>query len=200
MDNFFARISRSHLGAQEIEKDVPYNHGFKARMVQRLAGPERISANALAADVGVSQSTLSRWLRESSSVEVMSSSKKNEASTTGPSPSPRKRWSAEEKLRAVSETNQLPDEELGSFLRREGIHEAQLREWQAAALAALSPSTSKKKKGKVSPQQKRVRELEKELHRKEKALAEAAALLVLKKKVQEIWGDEDENMDTKKGI
>jgi hypothetical protein len=44
---------------------------------------------------------------------------------------------------------------------------------------------------------KRIKELERELNRKEKALAEAAALLVLKKKVQEIWGDEDDTMDSR---
>ena len=45
----------------------------------------------------------------------------------------------------------------------------------------------------------RIRQLERELHRKDKALAEVAALLALKKKVNEIWGDGDDDTTTKSG-
>ena len=51
----------------------------------------------------------------------------------------------------------------------------------------------KEAKEKEQEYKKKTRNLEKDLRRKEKALAETAALLVLKKKVQEIWGEpEDE--------
>ena len=83
----------------------------------------------------------------------------------------------------------MKDAELGEFLRRSGLHEATLAEWRAAALEGLAPRKVSGKEG------KRVRELERELRRKERALAEAAALLVLQKKAQAIWGDEDENTD-----
>jgi len=49
---------------------------------------------------------------------------------------------------------------------------------------------------KKAPESKRIRELERELRRKDAALAETAALLVLKKKAQMIWGDEDDNTDS----
>ena len=65
-------------------------------------------------------------------------------------------------------------------------------------LDGLHSKTSGKKKTKKKPQSKQVRKLEQELARKEKALAEAAALLVLKKKAQSIWGDEDESTPRKK--
>jgi hypothetical protein len=100
-------------------------------------------------------------------------------------------WSAEERLRVVVEASRLSNEELGAFLRREGIHEATLAEWKASVLEALgSPK-------KVSSDTKRVRELEKQIRRKDKALAETAALLVLQKKVQAIWGDEDDDTGRK---
>ena len=74
------------------------------------------------------------------------------------------------------EASRLSDEQLGAFLRREGLHEATLREWRAAALEALgTPKTAR-------AETRRVRELERELRRKDKALAETAALLVLQKK------------------
>ena len=89
------------------------------------------------------------------------------------------------------EASRLRDEELGAFLRREGIHEATLAEWKAVVLEALGPQK------KTSADSKRVRELEKQLRRKDKALAETAALLVLQKKVQAIWGDEDDDTGRK---
>ena len=98
-------------------------------------------------------------------------------------------WSPEEKLLVVVESRGLTDQELGAFLRKEGLHQAQLDEWSAPPGAALEPAACKGTK-KASAESKRIRELERELRRKEKALAEAAALLILKKKAQAIWGAE----------
>jgi hypothetical protein len=90
----------------------------------------------------------------------------------------------------LTQSEGLAGDDLGEFLRREGVHEADLAEWRSAALVGLGtrPKTSA-----VSADARRVRELERELLRKDKALAETAALLVLKKKVQEYWGDEDDS-------
>jgi transposase len=155
-----------------------YSPAFKNRMLRRLIGPSAMSANALAHEVGVGQPLLSRWLRESRNVEGMSSSKK-------------KKWSGTEKLRVVTEARGLSEHELGALLRREGLHAADLAAWQTAAEVALSegPRTSR------SADARRIHELERELHRKDAALAETAALLVLKKKVQAIWGDGDDITD-----
>jgi transposase-like protein len=113
--------------------------------------------------------------------------------------SPRQ-WSAEEKLRIVLEAAALSDAELGEFLRRNGLHTAQLEDWRGlvteAAQAALA---GPKRRAKKSPEARRIKELEKELRRKEKALAEVAALLALKKKAQEIWGDADDDTPTTNG-
>ena len=102
-------------------------------------------------------------------------------------------WSAEEKLAAVLEAAALSDEELGAFLRSKGIHVAQLQEWRELMLSGLNPASVQRSNKKTET--KRVRELEKELRRKDKALAETAALLVLKKKAQAIWGDEDDDTE-----
>lgn len=77
------------------------------------------------------------------------------------------------------EASRLSEDELGAFLRREGLHEADLDEWRDAMIAGLKPPPSKHAR---SQEARRVKQLEKELHRKDKALAEAAALLVLQKK------------------
>jgi len=179
-------------GAVETD-ELKHSDGFKARMVQRMSGPERISATALSREVGVAQPTLSRWLREAPKVASMAKRKKSPKGKTTKRPSGP---SAEEKLRLVLEASRLGDEDFGAFLRREGVHEAQLREWTEAAMAAMSSQT---KRAKSSPEAKRIRELEKDLRLKEKALAEVTALLALKKKIAEIWGDGDDDTPTRSG-
>ena len=165
-----------------------YTAGFKARMIQRMAGPESISANALSREVGVSQGSLSRWLREAHRVADMSRKKKTDGGK-------RQNRNADEKLRIVLEASQLDGEALGALLRREGIHETDLREWEAAAKAALSPTSRRSKK--ASPEAKELKEVKRDLRRKEKALAEVTAILALKKKIREIWGDEDDDTGTR---
>ena len=98
--------------------------------------------------------------------------------------------SPEEKLKIVNEAASLSNVELGAFLRSKGVHETHLEQWRMQMLGGLGKTEKKPKTN--STETKRIRELEKELKRKDKALAETAALLVLKKKVQEIWGDEDD--------
>ncbi|NOK00105.1 MULTISPECIES: transposase [Myxococcus] len=100
------------------------------------------------------------------------------------SPVPKK-WTPEEKLRVQAAAQELKGEELGALLRGEGLHEAQLREWQQTATGVLSGTASEplpaKERKRLAAAEKRVKELERELHREEKALAETAALLVLEK-------------------
>jgi len=106
-------------------------------------------------------------------------------------------WSAEERFRVVVQAAALSDEELGAFLRREGLHQAQLDHWRELAIDALK--NLKKKRSERTPEARRNKALERELRYKEKALAEVTALLVLKKKVQEIWGDGDDDTPLRNG-
>jgi hypothetical protein len=89
-----------------------------------------------------------------------------------------------EKVRVVAAAAQLKDEELGEFLRREGLHSAQLEEWREGIVTALGGPAPRTR----NPDAKRVRELEREVARKDKALAEVTALLVLEKKLQALFG------------
>ena len=105
--------------------------------------------------------------------------------------------SAEEKLKIVIEAEAVAEDQLGAFLRRNGIHEAQLREWRSMMLSGLQKPA--RPSSKTSGETRRINELEKQLLRKDKALAEAAAILILQKKVQSIWGGEDEPTDKRNG-
>lgn len=170
-----------------------YSEGFRNRMVEKLSGPHAVTATALSDEVGVPQSTLSRWLKGAGTVRRAMPPSQDDKKAPPPTKRPQD-WTAEEKLALVNEAAAVPQAELGAFLRRKGVHEAQLVEWREAAMSGLQrPSRRERKAANIDKH--RIHKLERELQRKDKALAEAAALLVLKKKVQEIWGDEDD--DTK---
>ena len=172
-----------------------YPDRFKSAMIQRMTGSDPTTAGTLSKEVGVAQPTLSRWLREASIVDLSSGQDPTigfltEVEKTGMQRKRPKEWNPEAKLQAVLEASGLSEDEFGAFLRRKGIHDIHLQQWRKEMLNGLeTASPAKKNKGK-SPEAKRIRELERELYRKEKALAETAALLVLKKKAQAIWGDE----------
>ena len=161
---------------------MPYSERFKARMVRRMTGPEGLSAKALSEQLGglPHQTTLSEWRRQTE--ETMSNSKKKSRRPQD--------WPAGEKLKVVLEAASLPEDQLGVFLRERGLHQAHLDQWREQMLQGLAwPRTISK-----SPEARRIRELERDLKRKDAALAEASALLILKKKAQAIWGDVDDDM------
>ena len=157
-------------------KMTRYSAAVKERMLRRLTGPSAISAAALGRETGIGQTVLSRWLRDARTVDHMA-------------PNPKKKWTGAEKLRVVIAARGLSDAELGALLRHEGIFETDLVAWRAVAEAALSDAV---RRPGDSDAMRRIHALERELQRKDAALAETAALIVLKKKAQAIWGDEDD--------
>jgi hypothetical protein len=152
----------------------PFSLAFKQKMVARLTGTDAVSARQLAGETGLRQQTLSRWLQEASSLPVM------------PAKRPKRDWSIAEKSRVLATASTLTRAELSDFLQREGVLQAEYEHWRLAlddeGRASLATV-------------KRIRALERELARKEKALAEVAALLVLKKKLQALEEDEGDGTD-----
>jgi transposase len=179
---------------------VAYSTEFREAQVRRLTAPSPATTREVAEETGVHQTTLSRWVREAGGrrrLTGMAKHKtKNHTRATGTEATTPRRpqdWSPEEKLQVLVETAALSDEELGAYLRRKGLHEAQLTQWREAVVQALHRAVPQPKvTAEQKAQKRRIQQLERELNRKEKALAEAAALLVLKKKVQAIWGDGDD--------
>jgi UDP:flavonoid glycosyltransferase YjiC (YdhE family) len=97
-------------------------------------------------------------------------------------------WTAMERAKLVLETAGLTEQELGELLRSRGVHREQLEEWRSSLEDALAHPRSRS-----SGEAKRIRELEREVAYKDKALAETAALLVLQKKLQLLFpADEDD--------
>ena len=156
----------------------PYSEAFKRRMVQRLIGRDALTATQLARETGVRQQNLSRWLEEARSLPNVSPDRPKQRTLT-----------VADKARLVAEAANLEGDKLTALLEGEGVRLADLERWRLALEDRETSSTA---------MVKRVRSLERELARKEKALAETAALLVLKKKVDLLY-PEDEDDDTDKG-
>ena len=158
---------------------MEYSELVRARTVRRMVGPGAVSAGELARETGIPQPTLSRWLRGAASLRLVTTKTDGpsdvEAAVTEKRPQD---WSPRERMQFVLEADGLGDQDVGELLRRRGVHREQLEAWRALAeVFGQSPLPRR------SPEAKRIKELEREVARKDKALAETAALLVLQKKL-----------------
>jgi transposase len=160
-------------------------------MVRRLVGPGAVTLSELGRETGIPLSTLSRWGQGAASIRQVTK-KADELEALVPSDPTAKRpqdWSALERAQLVLEAAALSEQELGELLRRRGLHREQLDEWRASLEEALSHP-----RGRRTGEAKRIKELEREVAYKDKALAETAALLVLQKKLQLLFpADEDDD-------
>jgi transposase-like protein len=176
---------------------MEYSELVRARSVRRMLGPGAISATELSRETGIPQPTLSRWLRGAASLRLVSS-KAEPPKAQAPDAEKRPQdWSPKERMKFVLEADGLGEQELGELLRRRGVHREEFDAWRVALDEAFAPPRPSRR----SPEAKRIKELEREVARKDKALAETAALLVLQKKLQLLFpdGQADEDGDTDDG-
>ncbi len=161
-----------------------YSPKFKEKMVQRML--EGAIVAQLAKEAGVSSTTLFQWRRDSLAGRMAKDKDQP------PEVKNKRDLTPMDKARLLAEADLVEESELGAWLRTRGLHRADLERWTSAVEEALDPARARKRK---KAEDKRVQQLERELRRKDKALAEAAALLVLRKKAQALWGDEDDDTD-----
>ena len=155
-----------------------YAENFKKSMVQKLLLPGGPSVLTLSRESGVSEQSLYNW------------KVKYQNGVTGEPEyhrSPRQ-WRDEDKYEALLEAARLTGEDLGKWLREKGLRSEHIEIWQQEMKKNLN---QRKKDDEIRELKKKNKELEREVYRKDKALAEMSALVVLKKKVGLLWGDED---------
>ena len=156
-----------------------YSPERRESVVRRMFN-EEVSIPALARETGIAPWTLYRWREVAKpNGEVVSKPKKHEKIT------------AARKVAMVVETAAFNEAELAEYCRQKGVYPEQIRTWRAACEEATAGGMIpvKQLREAKSADQKRIKELERELRRKEKALAETAALLTLRKKAAAIWGE-----------
>lgn len=142
-----------------------YAQDFKDRAVARLLPPESAAIPAVSQELGVSVATLERWMAEAAA-----------------------------RLEAVIATAAMDEAQRSAWCREQGLFPADLQQWRQSAVAALAqPEEARASPQETRDDRRRIKELERDLRRKEKALAETAALLVLSKKLEALFqpgGDE----------
>ena len=159
-----------------------YSQEFKESIIARMLPPHNVSVPELVRETGIPRDTLYTWR--------LKHCKANGESTARQIPSGG--LSSEEKFAVVMETASFNEVELSEYCRRKGLYPQQIRTWREACLQANASAAAKNEREKLRQQAKEIKQLAAELRRKEKALAEAAALLVLQKKVQALLGEPED--------
>ena len=161
-----------------------YSSEIKETMVAKLCSPGGPSVYQLAKETGISQGSLYGWVQALGKGGQVKKDRRPED------------WGPEERLQAVFEAQGLDEQALGEFLRKKGLHSHHIDAWKKEAIL---DAAGKKKRGRprkdpeLVAAEDQIKDLKRDLRRKDRALAEATAIMILKKKAEALWGkDEDE--------
>ena len=159
-----------------------YDAAVRDAIRKRMRPPNRESVAEIVRSTGITPQTIynwrSRWQKQGQLVSATSK--------------PPEQWSAADKLAAVIQAAGLSGTDLGAFCRERGLYPKQLARWRQAAEDANGPSApsmadQRELQRKNQEQAREIRRLQRELEKKEKALSEAATLLMLSKKLDQLW-------------
>ena len=152
-----------------------YGQAYRDRIVARLLPPKSSAVEVVSRKVGVSVATLERWRSE-----ALVNGAEDRLGGGG------HRWTAAARLEAVIATAAIDEAARSAWCREHGLYPSELAGWKQDAIAGLGePRAASAVEARQD--RRRVKELERELHRKDKALAETAALLVLAKKLKAVF-------------
>jgi len=164
-----------------------FSQSFKEQAVQKaLSGAGMKHRQEVAANLGIGYSTLNKWIGALSA---------NNVSKAGSGERRPADWTAQERLQAIIQTDTFEETDLGAYCRSQGIYPHHIQQWKQELLDIMPAKEDQLKKIRAEKRQLKAEndQLKHELNRKEKALAEAAALLVLKKKAQTLWGEQEDD-------
>lgn len=158
-----------------------FSKEFKEAIVKKLISRGGKTIEEFCNENNLAISTVSRWQSECANVLEMKSKKD------------KSKYSAEKILKIISETYSLSEEDLGIYLRKNGLHSNQLTEWRSSFLSSINqPKANPHKK---DERDVKIKDLEKNLRKKDAALAEVSALLILQKKANLLWPSPNEDED-----
>ncbi len=157
-----------------------YTKEEKETIVRRMIPPNNESVSQLSEELGITEPTLYKWRKEA---RIAGNPTPGDGQSS-------EQWSSENKFLVVMETYTMNGAELAAYCRKKGLYKEQIEAWRDTCLNANGQQSNQTKQlnQELKEEKKRAKTLEKDLRKKEKALAEAAALLLLRKKAQAIWG------------
>lgn len=151
---------------------------FKESIVQKITTPGGPTIMQLSEKTGIHHTSIRNWIKIYANYSKMKKSKE---------------WPPEEKLKAVAQTLTMNENELGEFLRSNGLHANELEEWKQLFYSALKPVGRPKLDPELVELRAKEKEISRDLKRKDKALAEMAARIILIKKTQLLFGESEED-------
>jgi len=163
---------------------MSYPRERKEAVLKKMLPPNNKTIPEISKEEGICEGTLYSWRKAARAEGRLMPDRENTPSG----------WCAADKFAAVVETASMNEAALSSYCRERGLYTEQISEWRTACEQAndWDHNQNKRLKDIRKADEKRIKELERDLNRKEKALAETAALLVLRKKAQAIWGGGEE--------
>ena len=169
-----------------------FSQSFKLQAVEKaLNRQDDIQLKDVAKSLGIGYSTLQKWIRQSKNQQldpVLDG--KVSAMTKEKRPQD---WTAEERLNVVIACGPLADDAINQLCREKGIYPHHIKQWKNDFIKSNTTADKPKKQSDDKQFKNEIKALQKELNRKNKALAETAALLVLQKKVNAIWGNSEDS-------
>jgi len=162
---------------------MKYSVGFRNSVLRKVLPPENRSVYQVAKEVGISAITIQSWLSRLKDGTMII-----EAGDFEPTPGQR---GAEEKLKLLLESKSVTDANLGDWLRRHGLHSEHLSLWEQELGDILKDKQQQLRKENAELK-KQIKQLQREITKKDKAMAEALAIITLKKKVAAIYANMDE--------
>ena len=161
-----------------------YSPELKDSLLRRMLPPNNESITKISREEGISEQTLRNW-RDKARTDGIA------APGTDAKPED---WSTLDKFLIVVETSGMNETDLGEYARKKGLYVEQIKAWRDACVNANGgiAKEAARLNRELKESEKERKRLEKELNRKEKALAETAALLVLRKKADAIWGESED--------
>jgi transposase-like protein len=158
---------------------MDYSQGFREAAVKKMLEPGARSVAGLSRELGVSEQTLYNWRKQ---FRVITGREEQKERTP-------RQWTVPERYDAILHAASLTEETYGEWLRAQGLRSDDIDTWKKE-LRAMTSTTKDKEELKML--RKKCKEIERELSRKDRALAEVSALLVLKKKVDLLWGGSED--------
>ena len=161
-----------------------YSDERREAVVAKLLPPRNLPVREVAQQEGISAATVYKWRKEAREQGRCLPNAGDGGSAV---------WSSKDKFAAVLETAAMNGADMAEYCRRRGVYPEQIAAWRqdCEQAASLSQQERRQEALEAKTQRERIRELERDLRRKNAALAETAALLTLSKKARAIWGDEE---------
>jgi transposase-like protein len=155
-----------------------HSQEFKESIVQKVTTPGGPTIMQLSEKTGIHHTSIRNWIKTYANNFSMKKSKE---------------WTAKEKLEVIMKTFSMSENELGEFLRTNGLHSTDIEQWKQDIYSAQRLAGRPKVDPELVELRSKEKELSRDLKRKNKALAEMSARVILLKKSHLLFGVNEED-------